>query len=285
MCKIVLFSLISMSVCVNSAFSQGLIDGFVHGKGRTDVVLSYTYESYDRFYIGSTDMALSATDLKRIIKQSENLYIAHGLSDKLDLIVNLPFISAKSDVITTGGTVKESNLQNASVFLKWQPINIGTGSSAFSVNVAGGVSTPVSNYKTNVIYAIGNRATSFEGDVVAQYKFSAGVFANVQAGYVVRTNSVPSATLLSAKIGYAGAGFYIDGYVAQQTSNGGIDIGGPGFSPDRFPETTVNTTRIGVSGFVPVVKAVGITAGAGQVVNGRNAGKASYFTGGLVFRF
>ena len=120
---------------------------------------------------------------------------------------------------------------------------------------------------------------------MAQYKFSAGVFANVQAGYVVRTNNVPSATLLSAKIGYAGAGFYIDGYVAQQTSNGGIDIGGTGFSPDRFPETTVNTTRIGVSGFVPIIKAVGISVGAGQIVNGRNAGKASYFTGGLVFRF
>ncbi|SMB99584.1 hypothetical protein SAMN00120144_3683 [Hymenobacter roseosalivarius DSM 11622] len=58
---------------------------------------------------------------------------------------------------------------------------------------------------------------------------------------------MPDAALLAAKVGYAGARFYADASLTNQISTSGIDIGGPGFAPARFPETRVNTTNLSVS--------------------------------------
>jgi len=276
---------IILSFVAFKSFSQGSIDGFVRGKGKTDVVVSYTNEHYDQFYLGKDKVDLSATGLKKIIIQSVNLYAVHGISDKLDIILNVPYIAAQSDVIKDGSTVKESNLQNASLFLKWRPIYSEGDNGAFSLILGAGVSTPLSGYKTNVIYAIGNQATSVEGDVLVQYMFKAGFFANIRGGYSLKNNQVPNAALLSAKIGYAGAHFYVDGWIAQQLSNGGIDITDSSFTPDKFPQTQVNTTRLGLSVYIPLVEHVGITFGAGTQLDGRNSGKATALSGGIVFKF
>lgn len=105
-----------------------------------------------------------------------------------------------------------------------------------------------------------------------------------KGGYSIRTNQVPNAVLLSAKAGYAGAHFYVDGWLAQQWSTGGIDIGAPGFTPERFPETRVNTTNLGLSAYVPIGSSFGLTAGAGTRLSGRNAGLPSWYTLGIALQ-
>ncbi len=84
----------------------------------------------------------------------------------------------------------------------------------------------------------------------------------------------------SAKIGYAGKLFYVEAWINNQTSTSGIDIGGPGFTPERFPETRVNTTNIGASIYV-----AGVTLGGGKRLTGRNAGLPNYYTAGLALTF
>jgi hypothetical protein len=59
-----------------------------------------------------------------------------------------------------------------------------------------------------------------------------------------------------------------------------IDIGQAGFTPERFPETKVNTTNIGASVFI-----AGVTLGAGKGIAGRNAGLPTFYTVGLAVTF
>lgn len=162
--------------------AQSLIDGFSKEKNQFSVVVSYTRENYDGFYMGENKVDLSMTGLEEIITQSVNLYAEYGLSDRLDLIVNLPYISAKSDVIGEDETVSEENIQNGSVFLEWVASQNEGDLGTVSLIGAFGLSVPLSDYATNVIYAIGNKAASFDPKLVLQYKFNNGLFANVQGG-------------------------------------------------------------------------------------------------------
>ena len=134
------------------------------------------------------------------------------------------------------------------------------------------------------IIAIGNRSNRINGVGLAHFKMNNGIFATGQLGYSVRTNDVPDAILSQLKIGYAGSKFYGDVYVGAQKSTSGVDILGEGFQ-GFFPATRVSYTKIGLNLYAPIYKDIGISAGASQIVDGRNIGKASAFFGGLNYSF
>lgn len=265
--------------------TQHLVDGFPQGKGKLAVALSYTRENFDNFYLGEKKTPISIRGLDNIITQSVNLYSAYGLTDKIDIILNLPYISAKSSRLAENKKVREENIQNGAMVLEWRTLQKEGSKGVFSLTTAIGLSTPLSKYATNLIYGIGNQSSHLNPSLLLQHKFSSGLFINGQGGYSFRTNKVPDAALFAAKIGFAATRFYIDGYINNQTSTSGIDIGGPGFTPERFPETRVNTTNIGASVYAPVVHTVGITLGGGKRLTGRNAGLPTWYTGGLVLQF
>jgi hypothetical protein len=255
------------------------LSGFSQGKGKLAVAISTTREKYDEFYFGDMKTALSETNLDKVVTQSINFYTAYGLSSKTDLILNIPYIFTKSHQVTDNKEVSEKHFQDATIGIQSKFYQKENTTGAFSVTGGVSLSTPLSKYLTNVIYAIGNRSTQITPSALLQYKFANGIFINGQGGYSLKTNKVPNAVVSAAKIGYAGK-VYIEAYISNQTSTGGIDIGGPGFTPERFPETKVNTTNIGAS-----VYFAGVTLGAGKRLSGRNAGLPSYYTIGLAYTF
>lgn len=275
----VTISFMSLSLLfLNQSMGQQL-SGFSQGKGKLAVALSTTRESYDEFYFGDMKTPLSKTNLDKIVTQSINFYTAYGLSNKTDLILNIPYIFTKGHQVTDNKEVSEKHFQDAMIGVQSKFYQKENSAGAFSVTGGVTLSTPLSKYLTNVIYAIGNRATQFTPSALLQYKFANGIFINGQGGYSLKSNKVPNAVVSAAKIGYAGK-VYAEAYISNQTSTGGIDIGGPGFTPERFPETKVNTTNIGAS-----IYYAGITLGGGKRIAGRNAGLPSYYTVGLAYSF
>ncbi len=256
------------------------LSGFPQGKNKLAVAVSTTREKYDEFYFGDVKKPLSATNLDKIVTQSYNFYTAYGLTNKTDLILNIPYITTKGNQITDKKEVSEKDFQNATLGIQSQFYQKENSNGAFSLTGGLSLSTPLSNYLTNVIYAIGNHSTQITPALLVQYKLAKGLFFNGQGGYSVRTNKVPDAFVSAAKIGYAGKTIYVEGLISNQTSTSGIDIGGPGFTPARFPETKVNTTNIGASIYV-----AGVTLGAGKRISGRNAGLPGYYTIGLAYTF
>ncbi len=225
--------------------AQHLVSGFSQGKGKFAVAVSTTREKFDEFYLGDKKSSITIRKLDKIITQSFNLYAAYGLTSKIDLIMNIPYIITQSHRLADNQKVSEKGLQNGALVIQMKLLQKDDSIGAFSVTGGLGFSTPLSNYPTNLIYSIGNQSSHINPSLLVQYKLANGLFANVQGGYSFRTNKVPDAVLSSAKIGYAGKVFYVETWINNQTSTSGIDIGGPGFTPERFPETRVNTTNIG----------------------------------------
>ncbi|HMN91023.1 MAG TPA: hypothetical protein PKE68_13445, partial [Saprospiraceae bacterium] len=109
------------------------------------------------------------------------------------------------------------------------------------------------------ILAIGNRATSLNTTLLAHYQTNMGLFATAQASYSLRNNDVPNAILSEIKVGYGCKFLYADAWIGSQ--------------------------RTGINLFVPVVKGLGISAGANTYLNGRNVGDATGFYGGIVLSY
>ncbi len=279
--------------------AQNLVSGFMAGKGHGSVVVSGTAEQYKNAYL-APDKVSGVPIFQEVHVNSINLYGTYGLTDKIDVIVSLPYIQSKGQAF--GTTISDLNtlypeqgyantrqgIQDLTGVLKFKSYSREIGSSIIDLLGVVAVSTPVGNYETNTglgyIIAIGNRATKTTALGVAHLKTASGVFATGQIGYSLRTGDVPNALVGEAKLGYAGPKNYFEGYASFQESNGGTDITEGGFD-GTFTATRVNYVRIGASGYRPITNGFGLTLGISTYVAGRNIGKSTGGSAGITYNF
>lgn len=272
------------TIAVSFSTAQPIADGYMKGKGHGSLVLSYSWEQYDEFFFGTEKRDAPPPYGGQITTRSVSLYGIYGLSDNLDLVLNLPFITAQG--AGEGADVPEqevSGLQDLSLFLKWRPLYTETEAGNFSFLGGLGLATPLSDYAANAVLSIGNQSTRIDARLMSQYQANSGFLVDLQAGYSVRTNDVPNAIVLGGKIGYAGTHFYVDLWSETQISDSSAPDITPGVVP--FNETRVNYTQVGVTGYVPLGESFGISAGVGRYVGGRNVGLATRVSGGLIYNF
>ena len=267
-------------LAITAVNAQSLVDGFMQGKGNGNLVVSYTYDTYTKFYNGD-ELVDKVPAHDHVTQSIVSLYGTYGLADWLDMIVNVPYISAKGHGMPDpfSNETETKGLQDISAFLKGRVVDSGP----FSVIAALGFSAPLSDYEANSILSIGNHGSAFDGKALVQYKCDNGLFANAQAGYSIRGNDVPNATLLGVKVGYAGDPFYIDAFLTSQIS----DPSAPDINPPTVPfnETRVNFSTLGLSAYYSIASSWGITAGTATYLGGRNVGKATYVSGGVVLKW
>ena len=269
------------------------------GKGHGSVVVSGTTERYDNVYL-APDKIDGVPVFQEVRVNSLNLYTTYGITDKVDVIVSLPYIQSKGKApgtvindlnslySTAGYTNVRQGLQDITGILKFKSYTREIGGGILDLLGVVSVSTPISNYQTNTGYgyiiAIGNQATKYTASGVAHLKTSSGVFATGQVGYSLRTGLVPNALVGEAKIGYAGPKTYLEGFASFQESNGGTDISELGFN-GFFPATRVNYVRLGASAYRPLANGIGIVLGVSTYVSGRNVGKSTGYSAGVSYNF
>ena len=278
---------------VNVAVSaQSPVNGFMQGKGKGNVVVSYGMESYDEVYL--VPKKVNGVPVFRDVNvTSASLFATYGITDQFDVVVSLPFITATGNaseaVLQNLNFENErSGIQDVSVFLKFNPFDINIGSSNLKLIGAVGVKTPVGDYKVDEglqsIIAIGNRSTTVNMIAIAMFKTKYGIFTSGQFGTGFATQGVPDSYMSELKLGYAAKRIYGDVFIANQTSATGVDILGNGFQ-GFFPATKVDFTRVGVNLYAPIYKAIGLAGGANSYIAGRNIGKATGFYAGVVYKF
>jgi hypothetical protein len=271
------------------SFAQTPLSGFMQGKNGGNMSFSLTSENYKHVFLYPDEIDKTPI-FKSVSTTSFNVYGTYGFSDKLDLIVNIPFVqsrgSANADVLKGLGYSNErSGAQDLSAFLKYELVKKGD----VSIQGSFGITTPLSDYKVNEglqsIVAIGNHATTVNGILLGHYKASKSpFFATGQIGYSYRTADVPNAILSQLKAGFAFNRLYFDGYIGNQTSTGGVDILRNGFT-GFFPATKVNYTKVGGSIYTPLDGNFGIGGGGGAIISGRNIGKSWYASVGFTYNF
>jgi hypothetical protein len=271
-----------------SSFAQTPLGGFMQGKKGGGVSFSYTGESYKKVFLFPDEIDETPV-FKDVTTSSFNVYGTYGLSDKLDVIFNVPFIRSTGSgtpavLNDLGFSNSRGGVQDLSAFLKYEFAKKGD----ISLQGSFGVTTPLGDYRADdglqSIIAIGNRATTFNAIGLAHYKNANGLFITGQLGYSLRTTEVPDAVLSQIKVGYAASRFYVDGFIGNQTSTGGVDILRNGFT-GSFPATKVNYTRAGGTIYAPIDPNIGLSLGGGGILDGRNVGKSYYTTVGVTYNF
>lgn len=290
--QLVLLLAVTTFGCISTAFSQSPISGFMQGKGKGNVALSYSSEKYENVFL--VPQEVEGVPVFNDVKiNSASIYGVYGISDQVDVVMVLPYITAtgnaSQEVLTNNNFENErKGLQDVSVFVKYSPFYFDFGQSSLRLIGALGLKTPLGDYKVDEglqsIIAIGNRATTVSTTGMAMFKMNSGLFASGQFAGNFASDEVPNSFSSEVKLGYAASKFYADAFVANQTSTGGVDILGEGFT-GFFPATKVNYTKIGLNLYTPITEGIGISAGASTVVEGRNVGKATGIYGGLVYKF
>jgi len=292
------FTLSLFSLLLTSALTgQGLVDGFFNGKGQASITGTFAGGGYDEFYVADEKVGPVPAH-NEISQRIYSLYGTYGLTDKLSLIASLPIITNLSDggPDPINGETDFTGFQDAGIAVKYNLFRASFSGGRFDGIGSVGVFLP-GGYEPNGIISLGSGAFTTDFKAGGHLQLQSGLFSTVIVGYSLRGKAdnnfgtgdgqefdVPNAVVGVAKIGYAGSGFYVEGFADFQSSTGGVDIMGEGFA-GNFPETQVNFVRLGASASLSLSKAFSINFGYGSVVSGRNIGSASNLHAGLTASF
>ncbi len=276
--------------------AQTPVSGFFPKKNDLTIASSYTYKSYDRFYRGTTLTETAPANMGSISSSIVSVYGEYGIMDWLSTVVTIPYISISNSegvLDPIQGVDQVEGVQDLSLFLKAKAFKkTFDNSSKLSIGGATGVTIPVGNYDESGILSLGNQATAIDGCGIIQYSTPVNIFTEAQIGYSIRENSdfkIPNAMLYSLKVGYYNDWIYAHAKLGIQDSTTGYDIGTPEFAanggPLGLPQTEVDYTNINFDVYTPLYeKTIGVSAGYGVNLNGRNYNQESTFTLGLVYK-
>jgi len=271
------------------------VNGFYPEKNSFTIAPSYSYKSSDQFYRGSTLSEGNPANLGEISSSIVSLYGQYAILDWLSSTVTLPYIMMQSEdgALDPVQQVAEVNgVQDLGVFMKARIFEKKfKNKSEVSLGGATGVTFPVGDYEGAGVLSLGNQATAVNGSAIVQYSLPFKIFSELQVGYSMRSSSdfdIPNALMYSAKIGYYNELFYMHAKIDIQDSMSGLDIGTPEFGaaggPNALPETEVDFTNLSFDFYVPVYKnSIGVSAGYGGTLSGRNFNKESGLNFGLIY--
>lgn len=270
-------------------------NGFYPEKNTLTIAPSYAYKSYDQFYRGSTLSDGNPAGLGEISSSIFSFYGQYAILDWLSTTITLPYISIESEdgVLDPVQEVAEvDGLQDLGVFVKGRILEKSfKNNSRFTLGGVTGVTFPIGNYEGAGVLSLGNQATAINGAAIVQYALPINIFSEIQLGYSLRDSDdfdIPNAMFYSAKIGFHNQFFYLHAKLDIQDSMSGLDIGTPEFAEAGgaaiLPETEVDYTNLSFDFYVPIYKNnIGLSAGYGTTLTGRNYSKESAISFGLVY--
>lgn len=240
---------------------QAPVDGYNKGKGNGTIVTSFSSENYSQYY--------ASGGLKKLGRKTQaySLYGVIGVTDKFDVQFSLPYV-------TSG---PEKSFQDISVYMKYAFLKKGKT----KVLGAFGQSSPLANYQTEGLYALGQQASTLDLRMIIQQDLGNGLFTMIQSGYTKRSFPTPSSVPLSVKIGYASNKIYADLWFDYQQAFGGSNYADGSGQP--FTTLGIGYSKIGGQVYKPFDKHFGISIGGGYILNGRNVGKATTISGALIY--
>ncbi|MDE2753317.1 MAG: hypothetical protein OXI83_12135 [Gemmatimonadota bacterium] len=289
-------------LAVRPTLAQGT--AWIAEPGTGSISISYVNQNALEFYRATTTTRgpLEATGAN-LAQSTVWIGLNYALHDAVAVDVQTAWARSfvEGAVGPAGGEESYSGLFDTNVALTWRVVDeliSDAPSVAFRVGaiIAGG-------YDTGYINSLGDGGNGFETSLVVG-KFWDALGLSGEVGYRNRgsTEVNPDA------VGGAGAtgetvdipaDMFVNMWLFVPLSSrvtlgadyrivnalSGIDIGGEGFSPSRFPGLQEDTQIVGGRMLADLTGTVGMSAFFGQVVGGRNTAKSRIFGFGLSFGF
>ena len=250
------------------------------------VGVSYVMQSADKFYRASTKVPTpgGGEDLQQgTIWLNAN----YALADAWALDVQLGW--AKSDFIMGPGipTTDDSfdGLVDTNIGLTWRLVDELESYNLPSVAIRAAAIIS-GDYETGHINSLGDGGDGFELSLIVGKFLSERVGVSAEFGYRNRNEGIPEnyfTNLSGIFLVNDKLGFGLD--YRRVDSQSGLDIGGPGFSPDRFPELQEENQLLGGRVFFNANENLSLALFYAAVVDGRNTEAGSVFGGALSYTF
>lgn len=278
--------------------AQTDIDAIMMGKNLFCTGIMYSGSNWNEYWEGT--LKRENLNLGTVSTQMAGPMGSLGISSRLNVIFNLPYVSTKA----SAGQLKGfKGMQDLSLWLKWKPVKKQIGKGTISIFTIGGYSTPTSDYVTDYLplsIGLGSKNLSLRG--MADYQL--GVWtATVSGTYVHRSNItidrtsyyttkmhysnevfMPDAAQFNLRMGYRGKEWLVEAVADNWTTLGGFDITRNNMP---FPSNRMNMTKMGISmKYEPAyVKGLTLIGGANTTLAGRNVGKSNSIQAGLFYIF
>jgi len=222
----------------------------------------------------------------------------YGISNKLNLLFSLPYVTTHASAGTLEG---QRGVQDLTVSLKWVPFTMKTGYGTFRLITIGMGSVPIGNYQADFLpMAIGLHSRSLMFRAMADYQ-TGHLFFTGSGEYMRRDNitidrtayyttemhytnqvAMPDGTNFNFRGGYRSSRWIAEAVLENNTSLSGFDIRK---NDMPFPSNKMNSTMAGVNfkySFTSV-QGLELTAGSDYVVAGRNVGQSTIIHGGAYY--
>ncbi len=256
----------------------------------------YNYGSWKNYWEGT--LKRNNLNLGTVSNQMFGFMGTYGVSEKLNLLINLPYVTTKASAGTLHG---QHGLQDASLWVKWMPLEKDLGNGTFSLYTLGGVSFPTTNYIADYLpLSIGLHSTNLSGRLLADYQLGR-FFATVSGTYTLRSNTttdrtayyttemhytnkiaMPDMATEQLRTGYRSSRLIAEAIVTNMNTLGGFDIRR---NDMPFPSNKMNSTTVGVNVKYTFKSVAGLSliGGGGYTVAGRNVGQTTMFNAGVFY--
>lgn len=283
---------------VQPALAQG--SPWIAEPGTGSIIISYVNQNANEFYRQTTKVKgpLEATGAN-LAQNTLWFGVNYAISDSVALDLQTAWARSfvAGGVGPSGGQESYSGLYDSNVALTWRVVD-ELISDAPSVAIRLGL-IAAGAYDTGYINSLGDGGNGFETSLIIG-KFGSRAGFSAEVGYRDRTNTVvnedavggllrgeveiPSDMFVNLGL-FIPAGDMVTVGVDYRMVNAlsGIDIGGPGFSPSRFPGLQEDGHIVGGRLIANVNDAVSLNAFFGQVVAGRNTAASRIIGVGLSF--
>jgi len=289
------YAFIGLMCVTSSLYAQMPHDVIYMPKSTACIAVSYSNSSWKEYW----ENTLKRENLNMGIHTTQSIMpmVAVGFTDKLNLIIVVPYVSTKT---SAGNLMGQKGIQDLSGWLKYQLVKKDIGISLHGVI---GGSIPVGNYVPDFLpMSIGLKAKTATSRLIANYTHKSGMYLTAHTSYIVRSKikvdrdayqadnrvyntnevSVPNATDVAARLGYIKDGGRIQAefFAEHFTCVGGDNIRR---NDMPFPTNNMTSTSVGFYGkYQP--KNIGFNVRIAKVVDGLNVGQSMGFSVGLLYQ-
>ena len=131
------------------------------------------------------------------------------------------------------------------------------------------------NYDTGYINSVGDGGDGVEGSIIVGKFLTERVGVSGELGYRNRNNDIPSETFLNLSgLVTVNDAIALGMEYRRVNADDSIDIGGPGFSPPRFPEVEEDTSVLAGRMFWQLSGSLNLSLFYGKTLDGRNTAAA-----------
>lgn len=280
-----------------TAWSQSPNDALMMPKHQLCILAQYTHGSWDEYWEGTNKR--SNSNLGTVTNDNALLMGNYGISDKLNVLLGLPYIWTGSDGYLEG----QHNFQDLMLFAKYQLLEKAALAGKFKVQVTGGLSTPITKYVPDFLpFSIGLQSKTASLRAILNYTADMGIYVTVQGGHTWRANAdidgeaylfenklyygstapVPNVVDGSARLGFINSRIQAEVWGEHSTGLTGDDIR---YNSMPFLTNKMQWSAAGVFAKYYVTKQLGIAASYSQVLSGRNVGQSTIISGGVNYFF